>query len=261
MTTLFVPLTLAAVGIVLRGTGFALRKPAASLLGGGVYETLFSVSSVVTPFFMGTVVGAIASGRVPADGGGDQLSAWLNLTSVAIGLLFVASCAYVAAVFLVYDARRAGQPDLVRYFTRRTFVAGAVAGALAIAGLVALREDARPIFDALFDEGLPAVIVSVACGTAALVLLGRGAQRGLRPLAVLAVAAVIWGWGLAQYPDLLPGSLTLFEAAGPEQTMVVLLVVFGAALLIVVPALALLYSLHQRSLLEGEGEGEIRSRS
>jgi hypothetical protein len=136
MTTLFVPLTLAAVGIVLRGTGFALRKPAASLLGGGVYETLFSVSSVVTPFFMGTVVGAIVSGRVPAEGGGDQLTTWLNLTSVAIGLLFVASCAYIAAVFLVYDARRARQPDLVRYFTRRAFVAGAAAGALAVAGLV-----------------------------------------------------------------------------------------------------------------------------
>jgi cytochrome bd ubiquinol oxidase subunit II len=259
MTTLFIPLTLAVVGIVLRGSGFALRKPARGLLGGGLYEALFSVSSVVTPFFMGTVVGAIASGRVPADGGGDQLSAWLNLTSVAIGLLFVASCAYIAAVFLVYDARRAGAPDLVRYFTRRAFAAGAVAGALAIAGLVAVREDARPIFDALFDEGLPAVGVSVVCGTAALILLARGARRGIRPMAVLAVAAVIWGWGLAQYPDLLPGSLTLSEAAAPDQTLITLLVVFGAALLIVVPALALLYSLHQRSLLEGEGE--IGSRS
>jgi cytochrome bd ubiquinol oxidase subunit II len=208
---------------------------------------------------MGAVVGAIASGRVPAGGGGDQLTSWLNLTSIAIGLLFVASCAYIAAVFLVYDARRAGRPELVRYFSRRALVAGAVAGALAVAGLAAVREDARPIFDGLFDEGLPAVIVSVVCGTAALVLLVRGAPRGTRPLAVLAVAAVIWGWGLAQYPDLLPGSLTLSDAAGPEQTMVTLLVVFGAALLIVVPALALLYSLHQRSLLEGESE--IGSRS
>ena len=64
-STLFIPLSLAALGIVLRGAGFAFHRVAARAGGRRVAEALFGVSSVLTPFFMGTVVGAIASGRVP----------------------------------------------------------------------------------------------------------------------------------------------------------------------------------------------------
>jgi cytochrome bd ubiquinol oxidase subunit II len=250
MSTEFVPLTLAALGVVLRGVGFAFRKVVVRLAGRRLYGALFAISSVLTPFFMGTVVGGVASGRVPAGGGGDRLSAWLNVTSVLVGLLFVAACAYLAAVFLVLDARRGGNEELADYFRRRAVAAGAVAGAVALAGIVVLHEDARYVFDGLVEEGLPLVVVSAACGGGALVLLLRGAARAARPLAVLAVAAVVWGWGLAQYPYLLPTSLTVSDAAAPEDTLVALMVVFGAAVLVVVPALALLFSLQQRGILD-----------
>ena len=69
---------------------------------------------------MGTVVGAVASGRVPVgNAAGDPVTSWLNPLSLLIGALFVATCAYLAAVFLVSDARRAGAADLERYFTPR----------------------------------------------------------------------------------------------------------------------------------------------
>ena len=68
----------------------------------------FALSSVLTPFFMGTVVGAIAAGNVPADGNGDAFSSWLAPLPLLTGALFVASGAYLAAIFLVADARRAG---------------------------------------------------------------------------------------------------------------------------------------------------------
>ena len=121
-----------------------------------------------------------------------------------IGALFVATSAYLAAVFLVSDARRAGAPDLERYFTTRALAAAVAAGALAVAGIVALHADARYVYDGLTSDALPLVIVSALCGAAVLVLLRRGARRGTRPLAVGAVAAVIWGWGVAQHPYLLP---------------------------------------------------------
>jgi cytochrome bd ubiquinol oxidase subunit II len=245
-----VPLTLAALGVVLRGVGFAFRKVVVRLAGRRLYGALFAISSVLTPFFMGTVVGGVASGRVPAGGGGDRLSAWLNVTSVLVGLLFVAACAYLAAVFLVLDARRGGSEELADYFRRRAVAAGAAAGALALAGVVVLHEDARYVFDGLVEEGLPLVVVSAACGGGALVLLLRGAERAARPLAVLAVAAVVWGWGFAQYPYLLPTSLTVSDAAAPDDTLVALMAVFGAAVLVVVPALALLFSLQQRGILD-----------
>ena len=78
---------------------------------------MFGASSVLTPFFLGTVVGAIAGGRVPVgNAAGDRVSSWVNLLSFVTGALFVATGAYLASVFLVSDARRAGTPDLERYF-------------------------------------------------------------------------------------------------------------------------------------------------
>ena len=117
-STLFIPLSLAALGIVLRGAGFAFHKTARRSKGRDLAERLFGLSSLLTPFFMGTVVGAVASGRVPVGNAtGDPVSSWLNPLSLVIGALFVATCAYLAAVFLVSDARRAGALDLERYFT------------------------------------------------------------------------------------------------------------------------------------------------
>lgn len=255
MSTLFIPLSLAALGIVLRGAGFAFQRVAARSSGRRFAEWSFAVASVVTPFFMGTVAGAVASERVPiGNAQGDALTSWFNPLSLLLGALFVATGAYLAAVFLVSDARRFGDPDLVGYFAARARAAAVVAGALAVAGILVLRSDARFIYDGLTSEGLPLVIASLGCGLGALVLLGRGARRGVRPLAVAAVVAVIWGWGAAQYPYLLPQTLTVDQGAGASETLTAVLVVFGLAVLIVLPALALLFTLDQRSLLEEEAE-------
>ena len=96
------------------------------------------------------------------------------------GALFVATGAYLASVFLVSDARRAGTPDLERYFINRALVAAVVTGALAAVGLVVLHRDARDVFDGLKSDGLALVVLSLVCGVAVLVLLRRGARRGAR---------------------------------------------------------------------------------
>jgi cytochrome d ubiquinol oxidase subunit II len=255
MSTLFIPLSLAALGIVLRGSGFAFHKVAAREGGRRAAEVAFALASVLTPFFMGTVVGAIASGRVPVgNAAGDPVTSWLNPLSLLIGALFVATGAYLSAVFLVSDARRLGDAELERYFRVRAISAALVAGAIALAGLFVLRDDARFVYDGLTDEGIPLVILSALCGPAVLALLARGAHRGARPLAVGAVAAVIWGWGVAQYPYLLPEKLTIDEGAAPSSTLTAVLIVFGIAVVVVLPALGFLYTLSQRSMLEGEFE-------
>ena len=84
-------------------------------------------------------------------------------------------------------------------------------------------------------------------------LLRRGAARGARALAIAAVVAVIWGWGVAQYPYLLPETLTIDEGAAPSATLTSVLIVFGVAVVLVLPSIALLFTLAQRSLIE-EGE-------
>ena len=257
MSTLFIPLSLAALGIVLRGSGFAFHKMARRLRNRQLAERAFGLSSVVTPFFMGTVVGAIASGRVPVgNAAGDAVTSWLNAPSLLTGALFVTTGAYLSAVFLVSDARRAGDPDLERYFSARALGAGLAAGAIALAGILVYRAEARFVYDGLTSEGVPLVIVSAACGLAVLTLLWRGALRGTRPLAVGAVAAVIWGWGAAQYPYLLPETLTIEDGAAADETLTAVLIVFGIAVVVVLPALGFLYTLAQRSMLDGEVEGD-----
>jgi cytochrome d ubiquinol oxidase subunit II len=252
MTTLYVPIALAAVGIVLRGCGFAFRKSIEGLSARRAAGATFALSSVLTPFFMGTVVGAIAAGNVPAAGDGDAFSSWLQPLPLLVGAMFVATGAYLSAVFLVGDARRAGEEDLERYFVRRALVAGAVAGIAAAAGLLELHSEARYIFDRLVAQGLPLVVLSILCGLGLLVVLLRGARRPLRPLGAGAVIAVIWGWGVAQFPYLLPTSLKIGEAAAPDPTLNVVFVVFAVAAVLVLPSLGLLYTLSQRDLLEGE---------
>jgi cytochrome bd ubiquinol oxidase subunit II len=252
MSTLYVPIALAAVGIVLRGCGFAFRKSIVGLRERRAAGATFALSSVVTPFFMGAVVGAIASGNVPAGGNGAPFSSWLQPLPLLTGAMFVATGAYLSAVFLVGDARRAGEADLERYFVRRALAAGAVAGVAAAAGLVELHAEARYVFDRLTDQGLPLVILSVLCGLGLLAVLVRGGRRPLRPLAAGAVVAVIWGWGVAQFPYLLPTSLRIDQAAAPDPTLDIVFIVFVVAAVLVLPSLGLLYALSQRDLLEAE---------
>jgi len=252
MTTLYVPLTVAAFGIILRGSGFAFRKSIEGLSGRRAAGATFAVSSLLTPFFMGTVVGAIAAGNVPAEGNGDAFSSWLQPLPLLVGAIFVVSGAYLAAVFLVGDARRAGDEEMERYFARRALGAAALAGALAVIGLFALESEASYVYDRLTAEGLPLVILSLLCGAAALAVLLRGGRRPLRPLAAGAVVAVIWGWGVAQFPYLLPTSLRIDQAAAPDPTLTIVLIVFGVAAVLVLPSLGLLYTLAQRDMLESE---------
>ncbi len=257
MTTLYIPLALAALGIVLRGAGFAFRHALPGPVRGPATR-VFGVSSLNTPFFMGTVAGAIASGQVPAGGDGDPTASWTGLLPLLTGAIFVASAAYVAAVFLVRDAGAASDEDLQRYFSRRALAMAVIAGGLAAAGVLALRDEARFVYDGLIGPGLPLAILSAVCGLAALAVLVRGLRSGfdrrlilvLRPAAVGAVVAVIWGWFVAQHPYLLPEELTIDEAAGVEAALTTVIVVFAIAAVVVIPSLLLLYVLAQRDALD-----------
>jgi cytochrome d ubiquinol oxidase subunit II len=256
MTTLYVPIALAAVGIVLRGSGFAFRKSIEGLAGRRAAGATFAISSLLTPFFMGATVGAIAAGNVPGDGNGAPFSSWLEPLPLLTGAMFVASGAYLSAVFLIGDARRAGEGELQSYFARRALAAAAVAGVAAAFGLIELHAEARYIFDRLIDEGLPLVILSALCGIGVLALLLSAARRPaassprlLRPLAAGAVVAVIWGWGVAQFPYLIPTSLKITQSAAPPDTLSSVIVVFIVAAVLVLPALGLLYWLSQKELL------------
>ena len=259
--TMFVPLTIAALGIVMRGASFAFRKSVRTLRYRRIFGGGFAIASVLVPFCMGAVAGGIASGQVPSGGrAGDPVHSWLNPTSVVTGVLAVAVAAYLAAVYLVWDARRADDTEMVEYFRRRAVRAAAVAAVLAAVGLVIVRSDASYVFDGLTSRALPVALLSVACGVGALVLLLRDAARGARVLAVAAVAGIILSWGVAQWPYLLPETLTVQEAAAPNGTLTALVVAVVLALLLVLPGFLILYALVQHQMLPDEGVDDVGDR-
>jgi NADH:ubiquinone reductase (H+-translocating) len=248
-SALYFPLALAGLGIILRGSGFAFREATRALTGRRLFGALFALSSLVTPFLLGASFGAVASGRVAADALGRGPVGWLGPTSIVVGLLAVSCAAFLAAVFLVFDARRLLDDGLERYFIRRAIGSGIATGALAIAGLFVIRGDAPDLARGLLHVGFPLVVLSGVSALAAMTLLLAGMVRGTRALAVGAVVLMLAAWGLAQWPYLLPPTLTVQAAAGAPRTLAWVLVLFLLASAVVIPALALLFTLDQRSRL------------
>jgi cytochrome bd ubiquinol oxidase subunit II len=253
MTTLYIPLGIAAFGIVLRGSGFAFRKVSMRTAEQRVNGVAFAASSVLTPFCFGAVAGGVASGRVPSGGHGDAVTSWLNPTSVLGGVLAVLACGYLAALFLTAEAARGGDADLELWARRRAVVAAVLTGAAAFAGLFVLHHDAHRLFRHLLHNGWPLIAVSALAGGAALLATMRGRRPGLvRPLGVVAVGAVLGGWGVAQYPYLLGTHLKIVDGAAPSATMNALGVVTLLAVVLVAPSLAWLFVLTQRGALAGD---------
>jgi cytochrome bd ubiquinol oxidase subunit II len=247
-TTLYVPLTLAAFGMIGRGAAFAFRKSVTGLAMRRFLGAAFAVSSLVTPYFLGTVVGGVASGRVPPGiSAGDVVASWVNPTAALGGVLAVLVCAYLAAVFLCADARRAGADDLAAGFRLRALVTAALTGAVGLGGFFVLRTDAPLLFAGLTGRALPVVVVSVLAGLAAIVLLVVRRFAAARVASALAVATILVGWAVAQYPYLLPPGLTIDDAARGRATLTATLVVLVVGSVVLLPALIYLYSLFQRA--------------
>lgn len=243
-STLCVALFIAGLGIIFRGASYALRSGARSPSEMRLIDTVFACSSILTPFALGTVVGAIASGRVPVgNAAGDLITSWLNPTSIMIGALAVATGGYLSAVYLAGDADRIGDASLGRAFRARALVAGVIAGGLAIGGVAVLHSDAHRIYHELVaGRALPALIVSVLAGVAAVGLVWVGRFEPARYVAAAAVAAIVAGWAIAQAPTILPG-LTLAKAAAPHDTLVLIIVAVLAGGAVLFPSLALLFRL------------------
>jgi cytochrome bd ubiquinol oxidase subunit II len=258
---LFVPLSLSLLGIVLRGVGFAFRHTAQRLRMQQFTGAIFAASSLITPFFMGVVVGAVVTGKVPVHPSGNVLDAWTSPTAILTGFLFVAACAYISAAYLVIEAGQRGHLELIRYFSLRATAAGVVTGGLAGATFAELSSSAPYVFDRLTGVALPLVAISVAAGIAVLGMLWLRWYHALilRATAGIAIATVVFGWGLAQYPFLIPASLSLAAGSAPTASLVAELVVTALAVLLVAPGFALLYFLQQRRMLTvAESDASLR---
>jgi cytochrome d ubiquinol oxidase subunit II len=252
MSSLYIPMLLAALGIIFRGTAFALRGRAATMAEARTLGATFALASLLVPFWLGTVLGGIASGRVEVGNAlADPWTVWLNPTGILIGVLAVLTGAYLAAVFMAADSVRAGVEDLQDAFRVRALGTGVVLGALALGGLLVLRSDARQLFDGLTSGGgLVMVLASAVAGGVTLWLVWSRRFEWARLSAAAAVSCITIGWALAQSPDMLPGQLTVDEAAASEPVLVAVLIATAVGALVLVPSLWYLYRLVLRGELD-----------
>jgi cytochrome d ubiquinol oxidase subunit II len=252
-STLAVPLFIAALGVILRGTAYAVHAGTAREIERVAIDAVFSISSILTPFALGTAVGGVASGRVPVGNArGDLVTSWLNPSSIAVGTLAVATGAYLAAVYLAADARRAGLDELATAFRTRSLATGVVTGAIAFTALAIVVVDAGRVGERLLDwPALAAVAASAVAGLLTLELVRRSRFEAARYGASAAVASVVIGWAVAQRPELLPG-LTVEDAAAGRPALVATVVGVAVGALVLIPSLAMLFGLVLRGRFDDE---------
>jgi cytochrome bd ubiquinol oxidase subunit II len=237
---LFVPLVLLLLGIVLRGAAFTFRtyvSPGDRTQAR--WGLVFSASSVLAPIVLGTVVGALASGRLRVAARGAEPWAWLAPFPLSVGLFAAALFAFLAATYLAVEADGALRED----FRRRAVGAGvAVFLGAVLSGALAWRE-APGVWAGLVARpwSLPLHLATGAAALAAFGLLLAGQVHGARAAAVAQVALIVMGWGASQYPYLVVPDLTLASASAPRATQVALLWALAAGSLLLFPALYLLF--------------------
>jgi len=259
VSTTWIAVTIAALGLVLRGAAFAIRKPTQRVARRRRLGLVFGVASLLPPFFLGAAIGGVASGRVPpGNRQGDPVTSWFNPTSVLFGLLGLGAAAFIAAAFLVSDARRFQAPDMETYFRKRSAVAAAYLLLTMGVGLIVVHEDAKTLYDGLTSGwGLAFALIAVVLLFATVLLLSRDILRGTRITAIASVTSLVLAWGFAQRPYALPTTLTIDDAAGDPNSMRWLVIVTIIAVLLIGPALALLYRLDLTDRLAADHDEDL----
>ena len=248
---------LALLGLILRGAFFAFRKVATTSGTTLVASRVFGISSLLAPFSFAAALGAIASGKVGIDG--PVVPVWqacLDPVAIAFGVVALTATAFSGASFLVGDARRyqaRGEkgPDLVEYFRRRAVAAAIALLVVSLIALAVIAAESPTVFRGMVAGlGLPFAAAAVLAVLTVAVLMWRRVYRWYRVLTVVGVGSFVFAWGVGQAPYLLPGQLTIQQAAGAPEIEALLLGITVVALVLVIPSLFLLYTLDQRSALE-----------
>jgi cytochrome d ubiquinol oxidase subunit II len=243
-TALHLPLLAMLLGVVFRGSAFAFRSHVPGRHAQRRWSVIFAVASVVTPVALGVCAGAIASGAVRVDGEGRVLggffASWMRPFPWTVGVFTLTLFAYLAAVYLTLEP---GDAELRDDFRRRALITAFAVGAMALVSLLAAARAAPVLHDGLTARpwSLPFHLVTGAAAVGAIAALAARRYPIARALAVVQVGLIVCGWGLAQYPWLVPPDLPLDAAAAPERTLWLTLAAVAAGAVVLIPALIWLF--------------------
>jgi cytochrome bd ubiquinol oxidase subunit II len=262
-TALHVPLSIALIGIVLRGSSFTFRSYDTHSAAEEHWSRVFAVTSVVTPLLLGVSAGAIASERVspPAPGASfasAYIRPWLTPFSVAVGVLVLALFAFLAAVYLTVEAER--NTALQEDFRRRALGSAVVVFVVALVTLL-LGQRVVPRLRTYLLSSPQALLLQAATAAAAITAICALIWRRYRLARVAAAAQVtliLWGWLLAQYPYVIPPTLTVTDAAAPPATLRAIMVALVAGAVLLFPSLAYLFGIFKADPAPSRPQDDLR---
>jgi cytochrome d ubiquinol oxidase subunit II len=258
---LHIPISLVLIGIVMRGSAFVFRSYGSRTKSRRrTWGLAFAVASTLAPLLLGAVIGAIASGAVGeaskklgrAPFSDVFVAPWTSPFAIVVGLFALALFAFLAAVYSTVAA----QTDALREdFRIRSLIGAVTVFALAALALGMAIGSAERVASGMLGAvwSLPLHVVTGLSAVAAIGALWTRRYRLARLCAVVQVSCIIWGWAFAQFPYVVPTSLTIRDAAAPKATLDLLLIGLIVGSIILIPSLVYLYRTFTRSVAQPRG--------
>jgi len=223
---LHIPITLLLMGIVLRGAAFVFRSYDVGEGSAGRsrrWSAVFAVASTVSPLMLGVCAGGVASGELKIDSATGQvqtdfISAWLAPFPLVVGAMTLCLFAFLAAVYLCVELE---QGALAEDFRKRALISGAALAPCALGALALSPTGAPALYRGLLASSwaLSFHVVTALLAVGSLALLWRRAYRPARLLAAAQAASIVAGWGVSQFPLIVPPDLTIAMASGPQNVV------------------------------------------
>ena len=244
-TALFIPFSLALIGVVLRGASFAFRTHFGnSVMLKEAWGRAFGMASMLTPFLFGACAAAVASGQIRVQNGASPVALfhpWLTPFALVVGAMALALCATLAPIYLTVEAQQAKNEKLANTFRTRAFIGGGFLAVLGLAGLALAPAEAPLLWHGMLDHALWAVALTMLIGLATAAALFFRRFRMARILIVLETGAFLGSWGLAQLPYIIPPDLTVTNAASPPATLRAFFITALIGMLVLIPSLWFLF--------------------
>jgi cytochrome d ubiquinol oxidase subunit II len=249
---LFIPFTLALIGIVMRGAAFIFRYYAVNREGPFAvwWGRVFSITSVLTPFFLGVSAAAVASGNlIPPDGVAQAtlIASWTSPFALVIGAMAVTLCATLAAIYLTVEANQGHDKELVESYRWKALIAGAATAVLGALGLLLSPSEASILWQGMLTRAIPIVVLTMLIGAGAAAALFFRSYQIARILIIAETAFLLGSWGLSQYPYIIPPQATITNAANEDSVIIALLIAIVCGLVILLPSLYYLFSVFKLS--------------
>lgn len=244
MIDLHIPLTVIMIGIVLRGSAFVFRKYGAQKPEDHqIWSTVFGISSLITPFFLGITLGAVSSGDIRVDDGVTRIElvdSWLTPFALLCGVFAQVIFAFLAAAYLTDEHRN--DVELRQVFRSRALASGLIVFPLALLLFIVSKEGAPNIYHELTDVwGILLIVLTGGVTLFTMTNVWQDRPHLARIGAIIQVSFILLGWGIAQHPYMIYPDITIQGAAAPDITLQLVLIALIVGSIVLIPSLFYLF--------------------